>query len=136
MNHETVTTERVTSGALTAYRGGAKDYVQYICDVHTALIPSAKSLAARVQSIVQSPLKGHGSSRVLDAFSWYLRLSLILKHSDKKNLDLNHSPSKFRGGARLLRPHLGPPLCDWVMYSELGYFACSPISGFNDDATI
>ena len=53
----------------------------------------------------EGPLKGTGSSKVLDALSCYLRL--ILKHSDLK---LNKKKLIKRGGACLLRPPLDPPL--------------------------
>ena len=62
-------------------RGGAKDYV------HAEHIPSAKCE-------VQSPLKGPGSSRVLDTLSCYL--SPILTHSGIK-LDKNMVGQNLEG---------------------------------------
>ena len=67
---------------------------------------------------VEGPLKGIGSSKILDALSWYLRL--IWKHSDTKlNKKKKNCRTKFRGGARLLRPPLDPPLRG-VLLKEMG----------------
>ena len=44
---------------------------------------------------VQGPLKGPGSSRVLDVFSWYLRL--IVKHSNEKFILKSTSDQNFEG---------------------------------------
>ena len=60
---------------------------------------------------VQGPLKGHGSSEVLDALSCYL--SLIFKHSDTKWNTEKHSRSGgvffFLGGGGGRRGLLPPP---------------------------
>ena len=57
---------------------------------------------------LHGPLIGTGSFKVLDALSCYLRL--ILRYSDTKLKEEKNSQSRNRGGTRLLRPHLDPPL--------------------------
>ena len=70
-----------------------------------------ESLKAGVQGLPRGP----GSSRALDAFSYYL--SLIFKNSDTKGNKKQHIRSKFRGGARLLRPS------SWIRHWHVWHFA-------------
>ena len=71
--------------------------------MHAAHIPSAKG------EVPYGRGPGPGRLRNLDALSCYLSLFFFL-HSDTKPDFKEHIRSKFRGGARLLRHRLGPPL--------------------------